>query len=255
MKFIEKIKHLFKKTYPPNTTTTSIYTPIKKEDFEIIEQKSQEQLEKRATADKQLSEYLAKENLRRTKADEKRYEEILKERQIKEKEKNEQQNKSILTNNSIGTISVDEFKVLERERLKQERIGQLKLREQEVRHLEAKNQKEIPEFEIIPNKMDFKRLDGITVDIQKANERGRLKQIHDLNRNETYVEYLQEAEKFRKEFSKNIRCDICGDWENELFTHRGQTYCEKHLPVEINQENVHKVRAGRHGAVQNFIKK
>lgn len=90
---------------------------------------------------------------------------------------------------------------------------------------------------------------------RKTIELERLKQIHALNKNETYLAYLQEAELFRKEYGKNIQCDICGTWEAELFRHRGQTYCGKHIPSDRQTTNEHRVTAGRHGSSRSYIKR
>jgi hypothetical protein len=63
----------------------------------------------------------------------------------------------------------------------------------------------------------------------KARERERLRHIHGLY-DENFQEYLKEADKFRKEFGKNVQCDICGRWDEELFVYRNQTYCARCLP-------------------------
>ncbi|WAC05898.1 MAG: hypothetical protein OS112_04515 [Methanoregula sp.] len=90
---------------------------------------------------------------------------------------------------------------------------------------------------------------------RKIIEKEWLNQIYELNRNETYREYLIQAEKFRKEFGKDIKCGICGEWKVDLFDHRGQTYCKKHIPIELDIVKEYKVIAGKHGASRDFIKK
>jgi len=90
---------------------------------------------------------------------------------------------------------------------------------------------------------------------RKRIEKERLIQIHDLYIDH-YHDFLIEAEVFRKEFGKNIHCDVCGRWEEtELIVHRKQTYCERCIPPSYNRTNERKVIAGRHGSSKNFIEK
>jgi hypothetical protein len=63
-----------------------------------------------------------------------------------------------------------------------------------------------------------------------------------------YREYLQEAEKFQKEFGKNVKCDVCGRWDEELFVHHNQTYCPRCLPGGSHPGHDSTVVAGKHGA-------
>ena len=83
-----------------------------------------------------------------------------------------------------------------------------------------------------------------------------LQYIHSLNKNETYVQYLKEAELYRQVAGTNIRCDICGRWDILLTNFKGQTYCQKHLPSGYRGRVIkeRKVTAGRHGASIDFIK-
>jgi hypothetical protein len=90
------------------------------------------------------------------------------------------------------------------------------------------------------------------VDKFRYDEKKYLKFIHKLY-SENFREYLIEAQTFRKIYRKNVKCDVCGEWENDLCTYRDQTYCEKHIPVERPVE--HKITPGRHGSAINFIKK
>jgi hypothetical protein len=90
---------------------------------------------------------------------------------------------------------------------------------------------------------------------QGSLEVERLRQIHALNKDDTFNQYLHEAEKFRKFYGKNIQCDICGGWEDGLYNHRGQTYCERHIPIPRTTEHEHKVTAWRHGSSRSYIKK
>jgi hypothetical protein len=88
----------------------------------------------------------------------------------------------------------------------------------------------------------------------RARELGRLKHIHGLYSTQ-YREYLHEAELFRKEFGKNIHCDVCGQWDGELIVHRNQTYCARCLPAESRTEYDRATVAGKHGASTDYIKK
>jgi len=121
--------------------------------------------------------------------------------------------------------------------------------------LEQERIKEIQEQERIKEIQEQERIKEIQEQERKAIEIERLKQVHELNKNETYLEYLHEAERFRKDYGKNIRCDICGEWEIDLFQHRGQTYCKMHIPISLDTENEYKVTTGRHGSSRSFIKK
>jgi hypothetical protein len=93
---------------------------------------------------------------------------------------------------------------------------------------------------------------------RKIIEIERIKYIHSIaHDNDKFVEYLQEAHKFKKEFGKDVKCCIGGEWgdEVELFSHRNQTYCQKHMPPELRREYERKITAGRHGASKDFIKR
>lgn len=71
---------------------------------------------------------------------------------------------------------------------------------------------------------------------------------------EQYRNYLTEEHAFRIRFRKSPKCDVCGTYGEELYLHRGQTYCERHLPV-YRSTIESKVIAGKHGAATNFLKK
>jgi hypothetical protein len=70
-----------------------------------------------------------------------------------------------------------------------------------------------------------------------------------------FREYLIEAEKFRQEFGKNVKCDVCSDWQCDLYFFKDQTYCQKHMPPELQRENERKIRAWNHGSSRDYIKK
>lgn len=152
-------------------------------------------------------------------------EERLKKQRILEQQKAEQER---LRKQQAEAARLEEIKA--QDRINQQRIFEQQLAEQ-ARHKENKEKE------------------------RRAVEVERLRQIHALNQGQTYIEYLREAERFRKDYSKNIKCDICGEWEVELFNHRGQTYCEKHIPIARHTENEHKVTAGRHGSSRSYIKR
>lgn len=88
----------------------------------------------------------------------------------------------------------------------------------------------------------------------RARERERLQYIHGLSAG-MHREYLQEAERFRKEFGKNVQCDVCGRWDEELFVHRSQTYCTQCLPGGSRPAPDRGVVAGKHGGSIDYIKK
>lgn len=89
---------------------------------------------------------------------------------------------------------------------------------------------------------------------RKRLEQERLQQIHSLYETQ-FREYLQEAQKFRTDFGKNIQCDVCGKWDSDLIFHKNQTYCEHCIPPSYDSPKERKITAGRHGASKNFIKK
>jgi hypothetical protein len=88
----------------------------------------------------------------------------------------------------------------------------------------------------------------------RARELGRQQDIHGLY-SDRFHDYLLEAETFRKEFGKNVQCDICGRWDRELFVHRNQTYCQQCLPPGSRQGPDRTVVAGKHGASIDHLKK
>lgn len=123
---------------------------------------------------------------------------------------------------------------LEEERKEQERIKKI--------------QEEIAEQERIIRENGVKERLSLQIET--------LKYIHSLNKNETYLQYLKEANIYRQAVGTNIQCDICGRWDILLTDFKGQTYCQKHLPSGYRGRVVkeRKVTAGRHGASIDFIK-
>jgi len=269
MGFIEKIKIFFKEANQPKIPPSTISDTIKKDaaDFDLIEQNAQIRTKEKESADKRLTEYLAEENARRKVIEKKLFDELNEKKRIKEQERKErselkigQQKSKQNHDEKIQKLTPEQTKE-EREqaqrRMEEERkIDQQLAEQRRIEQIAAEQRRLEEEQKLEQQRVEQKRLEEIRIKERKILERERLKQIHDLEtNNEAYREYLIEAEKFRIEFGKNIRCDICGEWEIELFTLRGQTYCEKHIPLELHRENEHKVRAGQHGAAQNFIKR
>jgi hypothetical protein len=64
---------------------------------------------------------------------------------------------------------------------------------------------------------------------QKNLELERLNHLHQLWDTQ-FSEYLIEAEKFRSEYGKNVRCDICGKWEAGLTLCGDKTFCANCMP-------------------------
>lgn len=135
--------------------------------------------------------------------------------------------------------------------------------EEQQKRREEQKIKDLARMEEERKKADErKRLEQIKAEEEhrEAVERNRLEKerlvlIHSLYE-ENFHEYLHQAELFRKDFGKNIQCDVCGNWKDtDLIFLRKQTYCEKCLPPSYNHTNERKVRAGSHGASNNFIKK
>ena len=65
----------------------------------------------------------------------------------------------------------------------------------------------------------------------RAREQDRLEHIHAL-RADRSPEYPLEAQKFQREFGKNVQCDVCGRWDGGLSVHRNRTYCARCLAEE-----------------------
>jgi paraquat-inducible protein B len=221
MKFIENIKNIFKKS---DKSKDNIPNIIKNKDEERIDY------------DKLLKEQFAEDQKRKKDWEEKSLEEIKtkhKER-IKAKERLTKQLAEERTQEKAPHVIYDTYPDVGKSApiIQDDQKGYQEKSDEEQR-----------------------KLDEIAAKERKIIEKERLMQIHALNRNETYIEYLKEAEKFRKEFGKDIRCCIGGEWEVDLYVHRGQTYCEKHIPPEFHRENERKIIAGRHDSARDFIKK
>jgi hypothetical protein len=88
-------------------------------------------------------------------------------------------------------------------------------------------------------------------ELKREEERKRIHVLYD----ENFKECLLEAPKFRDTFGKNVKCDVGGEWDCDLFNYCGQTYCENHIPASSQIEHERKIIAGRHGAARDFIKK
>jgi len=160
------------------------------------------------------------------------------EKQQEEKERDRQEERD-----------AEKRKKLEEDRAEEER----KRAEDELRILEERRIREEEERRRAELKREIDKINAIK---RKDQEIERLKQIHALNQNDT--EFLIEAQKFRKEFGKNIWCDICyrcKEVNYELFAIGGQTYCMEHKPPDLTREIPRKVKAGRHGASIDFIDK
>jgi len=269
MNFIEKLKKIFKKPSQPATSSPAIPDTLENnvDNFDVIEQNAQKRIEEKEATERRLTEYLAEENARKKEIEKKLFDELNGKERIKEQEKKVRLETEIAQQKSrqkhdekIQKLTPEqrneEREKAQRRREEERKIELQRAEQRQIEQIAAEQRRLEEEQKLEQERAEQKRLKEIKIREQKILERERLTQIHDLEtNNETYREYLFEAEKFRKEFGKNIKCDICGEWEIELFTHRGQTYCEKHIPLELHRENEHKVRAGQHGAAQNFIKK
>lgn len=227
MSLVEKIKHLFHTSKGPAPHKPGIIDP---DEIARLERQVADETARREAENRRYNEYLASERLREEQEKYARLERIRKEEQLKELRINEQRRaeQERLRQQQAEEARLEEIRA--QERLRQQRLIEQQLAEQE----RLKEQKE-------------KERRGIEIE--------RLMQIHALNQSETYLAYLREAERFRKDYGKNIKCDICGEWESGLVNHRGQTYCQRHIPVTRHTENVHKVTAGRHGSSKSYIKR
>ena len=272
MSIIDKIKKIFKKSDHLEATPSILKLKSIKNDDEIIdriEQDTQKRIEEKEAAEKRLTEYLAAENARRKEIEQKLYDELNEKERIKEEERKARKESEIAQQRAkqkqdekIQKITPEqrreEQEKAQKRREEERRKAQQKAEERRLAQIALEQKRKEEEKKLEQQRAEQKRLDEIRIQERKKIEKERLRQIHELEtNNETFREYLIEAEKFRREFGKDIKCCIGGEWghEVELYVHRGQTYCEKHIPPELHRENEHKVRAGLHGAAQNFIKK
>lgn len=230
MSFIQTVKQYFRKPSRPIESTSSKSQTIKNNEAA------------------HLAEQLAAEN-QRNEADIKRYKEYLASERLKEKQIEFARLEKIKAEDQLKERRILEQQLAEQERFRTQQAEAARL--EEIRAQERINQQQIIEQQIA----EQERLKEVKENGRRAIEIERLIQIHALNQNETYFEYLREAERFRKEFGKNIQCDICGEWEVDLYNHRGQTYCEKHIPLGRRTETEYKVTAGRHGSSRSYIKR
>jgi hypothetical protein len=250
MKFIDAIKNIYKKS---DKSKDNIIKNIDEERIDheklLKEQFAEDQKRKKNWEEKSLEEIETKHK-ERIKANDLLTQQLAKERKqgkiphvIYDTYPDGGTSDQIIQDNRKESqeISDDERKIYE-SKIKEQRAERIRLDEIQAEELRIRAEEQ-------------RKLDEIAAKERKIIEKERLKQIHALDRNETYIEYLKEAEKFRKEFGKNIRCDVCSKWKVDLHNHRGQTYCEEHIPPEFHRENERKITAGRHDSVRDFIKK
>jgi len=88
-----------------------------------------------------------------------------------------------------------------------------------------------------------------------------LEYINNLYDND-FREYLIESKKFRDQFNKNTRCDVCSNWDRGLYSCCGSTYCEKCFSTHQivggkhrEPDREYKIMAINHGAAINFDNK
>lgn len=279
MKLFDNIKNIFKKSDKSKDITPTLFKEKKEKQTEVekllAEQLAEDQKRKKDWEEKSLAEIKAKHK-ERVKAKEQLTKQLAEDRkrekafdEISKTYKDTEKSVPILYDDriesqkkSIEEREIEELKIkeqwaerirLEEIRVDEERAERKRLKQQaeQIRLTEERAER----IRLEREQAERIRLEEIKALERKILEKERLKQIHDLNRNETYIQYLNEAEKFRKEFGKNIRCDICSKWEIDLHNYHGQTYCEEHIPPEMHREIERKVKAGKHGSSTDFIKK
>jgi small-conductance mechanosensitive channel len=276
MKFLEKIKKIFKigDNSKQNRDDERIsaekrlngYLAEEQKRKKAFEQKQYEELqaknpyEERIAAEKRLTEYLAEQNTQKKELGEihNTFPVIEKTDQIKYDSRIGSQEKSVKDRNAQESKnSEDTTERMRHEKFRVEEQRKLDENHAEAQRIKAEEQRERDEIYVEEQRIkadEQRKLDEITAKERKILEKERLKRIHGLY-HQQFSEYLREAEKFRSEFGKNVKCDICGKWDSDLHVHRNQTYCEKHIPLELHRENERKITAGRHGASKDFIKK
>jgi hypothetical protein len=249
MKLLDNLKNIFKKSEKPKEITPILFKEENGKRTEVekllAEQLAEDQKRKHDWEEKSLSEIKekhkervkAKEQLTKQLAEdrkrEKTYNEISKihsetEKSVPIKYGNriESQKKSF-EEREIEELRIDKERA-ERTRIEQEQAEQIRL--EEIKDLEQK--------------------------IVEKEHRARIYQLW--KDNESFRDYLIEKKKFNEIYGKNVNCDICS-WncglDIELHNYNGQTYCTQHIPPEMHREIERKVKAGKHGASQDFIKK
>ena len=230
MSIIQKIKQFFKKLGQRAESTTSGSPIIKNTEGTHRSQKLAVEARRSEADINRDNEYQASERLKINKEENARLERIKADDLHKEQRRREQQRAEQERHREQQAEAARFEEIRAREWIDQQKNIEQQLAEQE--QLKKNREKE-----------------------RRALEIERLNHIYSLYQNGPYVEYLREAERFRKEFGKNIKCDTCGEWEMELFNHRGQTYCERHIPTPRHTGNERKVTAGRHGSSRSYIKR
>ena len=252
MKLLDNIKIFFKKSDKSKDTIPTLFKGKNEKQTEVekllAEQLAEDQKRKKDWEEKSLAEIKAKHK-ERVKAKEQLTKQLAEDRK-REKEFNEISKTYIDTEESVPII-YDNRNESQKKSIEEREIDELKINEQRS---ERKRLDEIQSEEQRRKDEEQQRLDKIHAEERKIFEKERLKQIHALY-NEQFSDYLKEAELFRHEFGKNVKCDVGGEWDCDLYFFKGQTYCEKHLPPEMHREIERKVKAGRHGSFTDFIKK
>jgi hypothetical protein len=264
MKIIEKIKQFFKKSSQDKKISPIIsHTIQNEEDATENELKAIEKRREQKEADeKMLTEYLASEYKRKKEAETTQFENIKLEKNCKKQRSQKLQKEEQIRNEPSSIINTNQ-KRLDENIEKQRKIEQLKLQEQiaeqeRLEKIKAEEQRKKEENEFHIRKVEQERLEEIKNQERKVIEIDRIRQIWELSQtDETIKESWVEASKFLKEFGKDVKCCVCSQWGHEvdLYAHRGQTYCEKHIPPAFQRENERKIKAGRHGAANDHIKK
>ena len=231
MRLLENLKKIFRETDKSNEKIPAFSNTAKNDSTTVLEEQNTET---------RLSEYLAQERIRKQKFEEKRFQEIQIEKQAEEERAEQRRQYELETKNKLV-----EQKRIRGEEIERQRLEQLKIKKQRAEELDRLEKIEAEEQ---------RKLDEIAAKERKILEKERLKYIHSLY-DDQHLEYLKEAEKFWHEFGKNVQCDICGKWDCDLSFDGGSTYCPEHKRQEYPRKDERVVKAGKHGASIDSIKK
>ena len=256
MRFLENLKKIFRETDKSNEKIPAFSNTAKNDSTTVLEEQNTET---------RLSEYLAQERIRKQKFEEKRFQEIQIEKQAEEERAEQRRQYELETKNKLV-----EQKRIRGEEIERQRLEQLKIKKQRAEELdrlekiEAEEQRKLDEIRAEEQRIyaeekrikaeEQRKLDEIAAKERKILEKERLKYIHSLY-DDQHLEYLKEAEKFWHEFGKNVQCDICGKWDCDLSFDGGSTYCPEHKRQEYPRKDERVVKAGKHGASIDSIKK
>jgi hypothetical protein len=283
MKLLDNIKNIFKKSEKSKDITPILFKEKNEKQTEVekllAEQLAEDQKRKHDWEEKSLAE-IKEKHKERLKAKEQLTKQLAEDRK-REKTYNEISKTHFESEKSVP-VKYDNRIESQKKSIKEREIDELKIKEEqaerlrleEIRVEEERAERKRLEQQAEQIRLTEERAERIRLEQEKV-ERIRLEEIKALERkilekehrariyqlwkdNGSFRDYLIEKQKFIEIYGKNVNCDICS-WncglDIELHNYNGQTYCTQHIPPEMHREIERKVKAGRHGSSNDFIKK